>query len=93
MARIEQRYHPHKPDPRLAPEAACGKILDPDPKSRFRSQLGTEVVEVIGMFYPRQNSVLTLYFALGIMGVVGTADIGAFQFRIQPTAKSATASP
>ena len=44
------------------------------------------------MFYPRQNSVLTLYFALGIMGVVGTADIGAFQLRIQPTAKSATAS-
>ena len=45
------------------------------------------------MFYSRQNSVLTLYFALGIMGVVGTADIGAFQFRIQPTAKSAKASP
>ena len=45
------------------------------------------------MFYPRQNSLLTLYFALGIMGVIGTADIGAFQFQIQHTAKSATASP
>ena len=66
--------------------------MDPDPKSYFKSQLGTEVVGVIGMFYPRQNSVLTLYFALGIMGVVGTADIGAFQLRVQPTAKSATAS-
>ena len=65
----------------------------PDPKSHFESQLGTEVAGVIGMFYPRQNSVLTLYFALGIIGVVGTADIGAFQFRIQSSAKSATASP
>ena len=56
--------------------------MDPDSKSHFKIQLGTEVAGVIGMFYPRQNSVLTLYFALGIMGVVGTADIGAFQFRI-----------
>ena len=44
------------------------------------------------MFYPRQNSVQTLYFALGTMEVVGTADIGGFLFQIQPTAKSATAS-
>ena len=93
MARIEQRYHPHKPDPRLAPEAACGKILDPDPKSRLKSQQSMEVVDVIGMFYPLQNPVLTLYFALGIMGMVGMSDIGAFPFRIQYTAKSATASP
>ena len=57
------------------------------------SELGTEVVEVIDVFYPRQNSVMTLYFALGIMGVVGMPDIGAFQFAIEPTAKSATASP
>ena len=56
-----------------------------------RASWGRRLWGVIGMFYPRQNSVLTLYFALGIMGVVGTADIGAFQFRIQPTAKSATA--
>ena len=45
------------------------------------------------MFYPRQNSVLTLYFALGMMGVIGTAGIGALQFQIQPTAKSTTACP
>ena len=61
--------------------------------SRFRSQLRVEVVGVIPMFYSRQNSVLTLYFALGMMGVIGRADFGAFQFQIQPTAKSATASP
>ena len=90
MARIEHAYHLRKPRAQLALEA---RFWIRDPKSRLRSQLGMGVVEVIGMFYPRQNSVLTLYFALGIMGVVGTADIGAFQFRIQPTAKSATASP
>ena len=67
--------------------------MDPDPKSHFKSQLGTEVAGVIGMFYPRQNSVLTLYFALGILRMVGMPDIGAFQFRIQPTPKSAKASP
>ena len=66
--------------------------MDPDPESSFEGQLRTEVVGVIQMFYPRQNSVLILYFALGMMGVIGTADFGAFQFQIQPTTKSATAS-
>ena len=67
--------------------------MDPDLKSRFRGHLRIGVVGLIVMFYPRQKSVLTLYFALGIMGMVGMPDIGAFQSRIQPTAKSATASP
>ena len=39
------------------------------------------------MFYPRENSVLTLYFALVIMGVVGKSDSGDFLFRFEPTAK------
>ena len=92
MARIERAYHPHNLDPQLAPEARFWIILDLDPKSRFRSQLRVEVVGVIGMFYSRQKSVQTVYFASGMMGVVGMTDFGAFQFQIQPTAKSATAS-
>ena len=66
--------------------------IQTDPKSRFRSQLRVEVVGVIGMFYSRQKSVQTVYFASVMMGVVGMTDFGAFQFQIQPTAKSATAS-
>ncbi len=35
------------------------------------------------MFYPRQNTVLTLYFALGMMGEVGTGDIDALESIIE----------
>ena len=39
-------------------------------------------MRVIHIFYPRQNSVLTLYFALGMMGAVGTGDIDALESAI-----------
>ena len=41
-----------------------------------------EVVVVIRMFYARQNSVLTLYFASGMIGEVGTGDIDALESTI-----------
>ena len=57
--------------------------MDPDPESSFEGQLRTEVVGVIQMFYPRQNSVLILYFTLGMMGEVGTDAIDALQSTIE----------
>ena len=54
--------------------------------------MGTEVVGVLRMFYPRQNTVLGLYFASGIMGVIGTDSIATFQIYIEPTVKSAMGS-
>ena len=45
-------------------------------------QVSTEVVGVLRVFYPRQNSVMILYFASGIMGVVGTGDIDALEMEI-----------
>ena len=38
---------------------------------------------MISMFYPRQNTVLTLYFALGMMGEVGMGDIDALESIIE----------
>ena len=51
-----------------------------------------EVVEVLRMFYQRQNTILELYFASGIMGVIGTGSIATFQIDIEPTVKSAMGS-
>ena len=45
-------------------------------------QVSTEVVGVLRMFHPRQNSVVILYFASDMMGVVGTGEIGALEMEI-----------
>ena len=44
--------------------------------------MSTQVVRVLRVFYPRQNSVMILYFASGIMGVVGTDDIDTLEMEI-----------
>ena len=38
---------------------------------------------MIQVFYPRQNSVLILYFALGMMGEIGTGAIDALESTIE----------
>ena len=47
--------------------------------------MSTEVVEVLRMFCPRQNSVPVLYFTSRMMGVVGTAAIEALEMEIPAT--------
>ena len=42
----------------------------------------SKVVRVLRVFYPRQNSVMIVYFASDMMGVVGTGDIGALEMEI-----------
>ena len=53
--------------------------------SLHRSRMNTEVVEVLRMFCPRQNSVPVLYFTSRMMGVVGTAGIEALEMEISAT--------